>query len=84
MSHTEFFAGIFPVTVYGAFLPRHMFYHFHAVCAYLRSIFVALCVYFMHPTFDIILADQVSVVVPLMKLKRSSKVHNSCKDLNFH
>ncbi|CAA2953445.1 alpha-1,3 1,6-mannosyltransferase ALG2 [Olea europaea subsp. europaea] len=32
----------------------------------------------MHPTFDIILADQVSVVVPLMKFKKSSKVVFYC------
>ncbi|XP_047939313.1 alpha-1,3/1,6-mannosyltransferase ALG2-like isoform X2 [Salvia hispanica] len=31
----ETVSGIFPVTVYGAFLPRHIFYRLHAVCAYL-------------------------------------------------
>ncbi len=66
--------GSFLVTVYGAFLPRHIFYRFHALCAYLRCIFVALCVLFMWPSFDVILADQVSVVVPLLKLKKSTKV----------
>ncbi|KAA3467757.1 alpha-1,3/1,6-mannosyltransferase ALG2 [Gossypium australe] len=71
-------AGIFPVTVYGDFLPRHIFYRLHAVCAYLRCIFVALCVLFMWPSFDVILADQVSVVVPLLKLKRSTKVVFYC------
>lgn len=62
------------VTVYGAFLPRHIFYRFHALCAYLRCIFVALCVLFMWPSFDVVLADQVSVVIPILKLKRSIKV----------
>lgn len=71
-------AGIFPVTVYGAFLPRHIFHRLHAVCAYLRCIFVALCVLCMWPSFDVILADQVSVVIPLMKLKKSSKVVFYC------
>ncbi|KAL0406724.1 UNVERIFIED_CONTAM: Alpha-1,3/1,6-mannosyltransferase ALG2 [Sesamum latifolium] len=74
----ETVSGTFPVTVYGAFLPRHIFYRLHAVCAYLRCIFVALCVLFMYPSFDIILADQVSVVIPLMKLKKSSKVVFYC------
>ncbi|KAK4420428.1 Alpha-1,3/1,6-mannosyltransferase ALG2 [Sesamum alatum] len=74
----ETVSGMFPVTVYGAFLPRHIFYRLHAVCAYLRCIFVALCVLFMYPSFDIILADQVSVVIPLMKLKKSSKVVFYC------
>ncbi|GMP53143.1 hypothetical protein CsSME_00018699 [Camellia sinensis var. sinensis] len=73
----ETLAGTFPVTVYGAFLPRHIFYHLHAVCAYLRCIFVALCV-FMWPSFDVILANQVSVVIPLMKLKKSTKVVFYC------
>jgi alpha-1,3/alpha-1,6-mannosyltransferase len=68
------FPGPFPVTVYGDFLPRHVFYRFHAVCAYLRCIFIALCVLLWWPSFDVILVDQVSVVIPLLKLKKSSKV----------
>nr|KJB12915.1 hypothetical protein B456_002G054000 [Gossypium raimondii] len=76
--HPDLGIGIFPVTVYGDFLPRHIFYRLHAVCAYLRCIFVALCVLFMWPSFDVILADQVSVVVPLLKLKRSTKVVFYC------
>ncbi|KAA8525127.1 hypothetical protein F0562_007009 [Nyssa sinensis] len=47
----ETLAGTFPVTVYGAFLPRHIFYRFHAVF---------------------------SVVIPLMKLKKSAKVVFYC------
>ncbi|XP_050220091.1 alpha-1,3/1,6-mannosyltransferase ALG2 isoform X2 [Mercurialis annua] len=74
----ETVAGIFPVTVYGSFIPRHIFYHLHAVCAYLRCMFVALCMLFLWPSFDIILADQVSIVVPLLKLKRSAKVVFYC------
>ncbi|KAI4332738.1 hypothetical protein L6164_017622 [Bauhinia variegata] len=71
-------AGIFPVTVYGSFLPRHIFYHLHALFAYLRCLFVAFCVLFMWPSFDVILADQVSVVIPILKLKRSTKVVFYC------
>ncbi|XP_057474553.1 uncharacterized protein LOC130762743 isoform X2 [Actinidia eriantha] len=74
----ETLAGTFPVTVYGAFIPRHIFYRLHAVCAYLRCLFVALCVLFMWPSFDVVLADQVSVVIPLMKLKKSTKVVFYC------
>jgi len=66
--------GVFPVTVYGDFLPRHIFYRFHAVCAYLRCIFVALCVLLMWPSFDVVLADQVSIVIPVLKLRKSTKV----------
>lgn len=74
----ETVSGTFPVTVYGSFLPRHVFYRFHALCAYLRCIFVALCVLFLWPSFDVILADQVSVVIPLLKLKKSMKVVFYC------
>ncbi|CAL9029161.1 unnamed protein product [Prunus brigantina] len=74
----ETISGTFPVTVYGAFLPRHIFYHLHALCAYLRCLFVAVCVLVMWPSFDVILADQVSVVIPLLKLKKSTKVLFYC------
>ncbi|XP_058221489.1 uncharacterized protein LOC131331509 isoform X3 [Rhododendron vialii] len=76
--HPDLGIGTFQVTVYGAFLPRHIFYHLHAVCAYLRCIFVAVCVLFMWPSFDVVLADQVSAVIPLMKLKKSTKVGFYC------
>ncbi|KAK7244165.1 hypothetical protein RIF29_38983 [Crotalaria pallida] len=74
----ETIAGTFPVTVYGSFLPRHILYRLHALCAYIRCLFVALCVLFMWPSFDVILADQVSVVIPILKLKRSTKVVFYC------
>ncbi|KAK8968962.1 hypothetical protein KSP40_PGU016165 [Platanthera guangdongensis] len=74
----ETVTGNFQVSVYGSFLPRHFFYHFHAVCAYMRCIFVVLCVLLMWSSFDVVLADQVSIVVPLMKLKRSTKVIFYC------
>lgn len=70
--------GHFPVTVYGDFLPRHIFYRFHAICAYVRCVFVAICMALMWPSFDVILADQVSAVVPVLKLKKSSKVIFYC------
>ncbi|XP_074590809.1 alpha-1,3/1,6-mannosyltransferase ALG2 [Curcuma longa] len=74
----ETLAGPFSVHVHGDFLPRHIFYRFHALCAYLRCIFVALCALLLWPSFDIILADQVSVVIPLLKLKRSAKILFYC------
>ncbi|KAK4376136.1 hypothetical protein RND71_006813 [Anisodus tanguticus] len=74
----ETLSGVFDITVYGSFLPRHIFYRLHAVCAYLRCMFVALCLLFMWPSFDIILVDQVSVVIPLLKLKKSAKVVFYC------
>nr|CAB3471305.1 unnamed protein product [Digitaria exilis] len=76
--HPDLGIGLFPVTVYGDFLPRHVFYRFHAVCAYLRFLFVALCVLLQWPAFDVIVVDQVSVVIPLLKLKSSSKIVFYC------
>lgn len=74
----ETLSGAFPVTVYGDFLPRHIFYRLHAVCAYLRCIYVALCMLFLWGSFDVILADQVSVVIPVLKLKSWRKVVFYC------
>ncbi|XP_010060707.2 alpha-1,3/1,6-mannosyltransferase ALG2 [Eucalyptus grandis] len=74
----ETLSGAFPVTVYGAFLPRHIFYRLHAICAYVRCIFVALCMLLMWPSYDVIIADQVSAVIPVLKLKRPAKVVFYC------
>ncbi|XP_027065111.1 uncharacterized protein [Coffea arabica] len=74
----ETLSGIFSVTVYGSFLPRHIFYRLHAVCAYIRCIFVAVCMMLFWRSFDVILVDQVSVVIPLLKLKKSTKVVFYC------
>ncbi|CAD6262506.1 unnamed protein product [Miscanthus lutarioriparius] len=49
----ETVSGLFPVTVYGDFLPPW-------------------------PFFDVILVDQVSVVIPLLKLRASSKIIFYC------
>ncbi|KAK9199085.1 hypothetical protein WN944_014272 [Citrus x changshan-huyou] len=70
--------GTFPVTVYGDFLPRHFFYRLHALCAYLRCLFVALCVLLRLSSYDVIIADQVSVVIPVLKLRSSTKVLFYC------
>ncbi|KAF9587724.1 hypothetical protein IFM89_004701, partial [Coptis chinensis] len=71
--------GTFPVTVYGSFLPRHIIYRFHAICAYLRCIFVALCVLLRwRASFDVVLADQVSIVIPFIKTMKSTKVIFYC------
>lgn len=69
--------GRLAVTVYGDFLPRHVFYRLHALCAYIRCIYVALCMIWLWPSFDIILADQVSAVIPVFK-HTSSKVIFYC------
>ena len=76
----ETWVGIFFVTVYGDFLPRYIFYYLHVVCAYLRCVIVAICMLFMWSSFDVILVDQVSVVILLLKLKKSTKLKKKVRD----
>lgn len=45
--------------VYGDWLPRHIFYRFHALCAYLRCLYVAWAVVLLWGSFDVVIADQV-------------------------
>lgn len=71
--------GSFSVSVFGDFLPRHVFHRLHAVCAYLRCLYVALCVllgvfFGSLPGFDVVFVDQVSAVVPLFLLLPKTKV----------
>eukprot|EP00850_Spirogloea_muscicola_P016027 SM000127S26643 [mRNA] locus=s127:200907:203569:+ [translate_table: standard] len=74
----ETVTGRFPVSVYGDFLPRHIFYRFHAICAYLRCCYVALAMILWWPHFDVVLADQVSAVIPILHLAKGSKVLFYC------
>eukprot|EP00252_Welwitschia_mirabilis_P011301 TRINITY_DN25428_c0_g1_i1.p1 TRINITY_DN25428_c0_g1~~TRINITY_DN25428_c0_g1_i1.p1 ORF type:complete len:416 (-),score=81.60 TRINITY_DN25428_c0_g1_i1:105-1352(-) len=66
--------GRLAVSVYGDFFPRHIFNRFHAICAYLRCIYVAICIALFWKPFDIVFADQVSAVIPVMKLKKSKVI----------
>lgn len=70
--------GSFPVTVYGDFLPRHILYRLHAVCAYARCLFVAACMVLWWPPFDVVIADQVSAVIPIFRLSKKTKVLFYC------
>ncbi|CAI7909741.1 unnamed protein product, partial [Closterium sp. NIES-54] len=65
--------GTFPVHVHGSFLPRHIAGRFHAVCAYLRCLWAALCIVVSVwlrwiPAVDGIITDQVSAVHPILRL----------------
>ncbi|KAL2651401.1 hypothetical protein R1flu_019529 [Riccia fluitans] len=74
----ETLGDYFPVTVYGDFLPRNIFNRLHAVCAYLRCLYVAVCMVLFWDTFDVVFVDQVSAVIPVLKMKKSSKVLFYC------
>lgn len=63
--------GTIPVTVYGDWLPRHVYGRFFALCAYIRMIYAALCILFLEDIPDIVLCDLVSICIPILKLRCS-------------
>lgn len=61
--------GTLPVTVVGDWLPRNLFGHFHALCAYIRMIYAAVyIVFFSGLKPDIVFCDQVSICVPILHI----------------
>jgi len=68
-SFDETRSGIFPVTVYGDWLPRSLFGRLHIVFAMMRMLWLALCVAVWHGRrHDVLIVDQVSVCIPLLKI----------------
>eukprot|EP00803_Ostreobium_quekettii_P006351 evm.model.scf_1870.3 EVM.evm.TU.scf_1870.3 scf_1870:26597-28325(-) len=61
-----------PVQVHGDWLPRSVFGLGHAVCAYVRCIFLALAMCWaswrQHVRYDVVIVDQVSAVLPVLRL----------------
>ncbi|GAQ78823.1 Alpha-1,3-mannosyltransferase [Klebsormidium nitens] len=70
--------GSFGVHVYGDWLPRHIFYRFHALCAYLRCLYVAWAVVLLWGSFDVVIADQVSAVIPVLRWMRQARILFYC------
>ncbi|XP_034084069.1 alpha-1,3/1,6-mannosyltransferase ALG2 [Gymnodraco acuticeps] len=63
-----------PVVCVGDWLPTNVFGYLHALCAYLRMIFVALYLVFLSGVeYDVIFCDQVSVCIPVLRLSRHRK-----------
>ena len=68
-SFAETRSGAFPVLVYGAWLPRSIAGRLHIFFAMLRMLWLALCVaLWQGSSYDVIIVDQVSACVPLLKL----------------
>ncbi|KXS20147.1 glycosyltransferase family 4 protein [Gonapodya prolifera JEL478] len=63
--------GTFPVHVRGDFFPRHIAGRFHVIFAILRSLYLALWLWLAGPAYDVIVADQVSASVPILKWTRA-------------
>lgn len=63
-----------PVVCVGDWLPTSVFGYLHAMCAYLRMIFVALYLVFLSGVeYDVIFCDQVSACIPVLRLPRRKK-----------
>ncbi|KAM4600566.1 alpha-1,3/1,6-mannosyltransferase ALG2 isoform 1-T2 [Polymixia lowei] len=63
-----------PVVCVGDWLPTSVCGYLHALCAYLRMIYVALyLVFFSGVEYDVIICDQVSVCIPALRLSRHRK-----------
>jgi len=68
-SFAETRSGLFPVAVYGSWLPRALCGRLHILFAMVRMLWLALCVALWHGSpFDVLIVDQVSICVPLLKL----------------
>nr|XP_057940470.1 alpha-1,3/1,6-mannosyltransferase ALG2 isoform X2 [Doryrhamphus excisus]XP_057940471.1 alpha-1,3/1,6-mannosyltransferase ALG2 isoform X2 [Doryrhamphus excisus] len=63
-----------PVVCVGDWLPTNVFGYLHALCAYLRMIYVALYLVFLSGVeYDVIFCDQVSACIPVLRLSRRRK-----------
>ncbi|XP_060937516.1 alpha-1,3/1,6-mannosyltransferase ALG2 [Limanda limanda] len=63
-----------PVVCVGDWLPTSVFGYLHALCAYLRMIYVAFYLVFLSGVeYDVIFCDQVSVCIPVLRLSRHRK-----------
>ncbi|XP_017559501.1 alpha-1,3/1,6-mannosyltransferase ALG2 [Pygocentrus nattereri] len=63
-----------PVVCAGDWLPTSVFGYFHALCAYLRMIYVAFYLVFLSgEEFDVVFCDQVSACIPVLRLSRHRK-----------
>ncbi|KAM6995732.1 alpha-1,3/1,6-mannosyltransferase ALG2 isoform 1-T3 [Tautogolabrus adspersus] len=63
-----------PVVCVGDWLPTSVFGYLHALCAYLRMIFVAFYLVFLSGLeYDVIFCDQVSACIPVLRLSRHRK-----------
>ena len=58
----------FPVVVYNGYLPRHIGNRLHILFAILRAAWLAVCVCMWHESYDVIVCDQVSAYLPILRL----------------
>jgi len=61
------------VHVHGNWLPRTVLGRLHAVCAYLRCLLLALALLSAHMPYHVVILDQVSAPIPLIRLASRAK-----------
>eukprot|EP00053_Salpingoeca_punica_P010430 m.93758 g.93758 ORF g.93758 m.93758 type:complete len:404 (-) comp15384_c0_seq1:124-1335(-) len=71
--------GSVNVTVYGDWLPRHIFGRMFALCAYIRMCYLALAVLLLHGRdVDVYFCDQISACIPLLRIFSSARILFYC------
>lgn len=68
------------VRVHGDWLPRHIAGRLYALCAYLRCCWAALALLLLYPRFDVVILDQVSAPIPILRLLSSAKARCGVAD----
>lgn len=82
-SFEETNSGLFNVSVYGDWFPRHIGGKGHALCAYVRCTIIALivtllCLIKRKRRYDLVIVDQVSIIVPVVRLLAARKTLFYC------
>lgn len=71
--------GRLRVTTIGDWLPRSLLGRCHALCAYIRMIYLAMyMVFFSRIDYDLAFCDQISACIPVLRLKRKTKILFYC------
>lgn len=60
--------GTFGVTVYGDWLPRSICGYLHALCAYIRMVYLTVMVMVVSSGYDVYFCDQISHGIPVLRL----------------
>jgi len=66
------------IHIHGDFLPRHLFGCLHAVLAYLRCLWAAMAIVLSGCAFDVVIVDQVSVPILLLRWLTRSRILFYC------
>lgn len=67
--------GQLKITIVGDWIPRNIFHRFHALMAYVQMVYAALyIVFWSEQSPDVIICDQVSIAIPILKFKTKSVI----------